>query len=77
MGLSIAQFGRVVLEAVKEKQLQSRIETQKLHQAELRARAKFNARAEKERRRAARRREFFEKYGDEGEKDGSSNTNTF
>ncbi len=76
-GLSVAQFARVVLEAVREKQRQAKIETEKMHEAELRARARFNARAERERRRAARRRDFFEKYGDEGKKDGSSNTNTF
>ncbi len=75
-GLSVAQFARVLVEAVREKQLKARIEADKKLEAELQVEADLAARAEKERRRAARRRAFLDKYGDEGNSNRSSDANT-
>ena len=76
MGLSIAQFGRMVMEAMKEKQLRSSIEADYKQEAELQAKAYSLANAEREQRRTARRRNFLAKYGGEGNGKRTSDANT-
>ncbi|NIO11764.1 MAG: hypothetical protein GTO40_28575 [Deltaproteobacteria bacterium] len=77
VGLSVRQFAKLILEAVREKQQQAKIEAEQKRTAELRAKAELAARAEKERKRAARRRAFFEQYGEAGNGSGSSDSDTY
>ena len=76
-GLSIAQFATELVEVERKKQRQARIEADKMLDAELQAKADLAATAEKEQRRAARRRAFFDQYGDKGNGNDSSDSNTY
>ena len=76
-GLSIAQFATELVEVERKKQRQARIEADKMLDAELQAKADLAAKAEKEQRRAARRRAFFDQYGDKGNGNDSSDSNTY
>jgi hypothetical protein len=75
-GLSIAQFATELVEVERKKQRQARNETDKKLEVELQAKADSAAKAGKEQRRAARRRAFFDKYGDGGNSKRSSDANT-
>jgi hypothetical protein len=76
-GLSIAQFATELVAAEREKQLQARTEADKKLEAELQLKADSAAKAEKEQRQAARRHAFLDKYGDKGNGNDSSDSDTY